>query len=227
MTSEKINVFKINFSYNSEIEFNILREICRDKFKVSLLKKITEVIPIWPPSVKEDNRYRFFDTNLNAKFILSTEEKDSKIYLHGVDEDTIEITGIKLDEKKQFFSFNVKKEENSIAINEKYRAISMFVLRYKGIIKEFQPEFNIYDDKENIIETGIYNEIPKKFIKIYANSKFKIIHYRKNKIYREYIIENKNGIRIEEIKYNDEIIAVIGLNRVKLLKYIIKKERSN
>lgn len=214
------NIYKVKLkSYNDE-QFKNLYNFCRNNFKVSLLYKPSKLISIWPPTIQKDNEFSYLNNENEKLFVLKTDETSPQIFMHRNDI-VQELEGEKLDNDKYLLKLNFTKERVAVNINEIYNSNFVFLNSYRDNIKTYSNSIYIKDNDNNLINYGTYSELPtKKIIRLIANSKCDIIHFKRNKMYRNYKIKGEQGIIIDNITFGDEIVIINGIECTTLLKYI-------
>ena len=213
------NVYKIKFKVHNDEQFKKIFHFCRDSFKISLIYKPSTLISMWPPIIHKDNEILNFDDVNENLFVFKSDEMNACIFYH---EDNVisEFKGVKLDVDKYLIKMPVKTEKIAININEKYNSIFIFMNRYASTVKTYENDFYIKDNDNNFIERKTYEELPpKKTIKITADSKCDILHFKNEQLYRHYEIKNEKCISIDNIDFEDEIISISGIDETVLLKY--------
>lgn len=216
-------VYKIRIEFNSWNK-KALCEFFRDNFKVSLVNKSSEIISIWPPIINHDKTIELF-YNKNNLFLLKSTQPNAKAFIHRTGH-AKEINLNKIDDKKYTFKVSPISIERAINLNDEYNSEYLLVFNYKERITSFNNEIVIKDINENIIENGIYNELPiDRKLKIYSNSEVEILHYRNNIIFKIYKIKSQINV-IEGLKYNDKLVVKIGLKKNILVEYKKLKEKS-
>ncbi|WP_142414228.1 hypothetical protein [Hathewaya massiliensis] len=217
-TSLEYKVYKINFRIQNENQFTKLYYFCRDNFKVSLIYKPSTIIDMWPPAIKKDNQFYYLDSEIEAMFVLKSEENDAKVFTH-INNSSNNIYGDRIYEDKYLLKVPIV-ENLSVNINEKYNSICAFINHYKGKIKTYSNIIYLKDCDDNIINTGIYSKIPKKkILKITSISKCTVLHLKNNQVYKCYDIKDEKETTIENIDFGDELV-VDDIEQTSLIQYI-------
>ena len=212
--------FSLSYSDNKA-----LSEFCREIFKVSLVNKLAEIIPIWPPVVKVDNRIELVNSKSNL-FLLKSVQPNVKAFMHRM-KYFKEINLEKVDKDKYLFKVSPSSSESAINIDDEYNSKYLIISNYRDEIRYFNNEIIVKDINENIIEKGRYNKLPSdRKLKIYSNSEAKVLHYRKGIILKSYKVKSK-GIIIDDLKYDDKLVASIGLKRSIIIEFEKSKEQIN
>lgn len=216
-------VYKIKFSLQGWDKKKLI-EFCREIFKISLVSKPSEIIPIWPPTINDDNKIELV-FNKNNLLLLKSSHPNAKAYLHRM-KNYREINLNKVDNDKYTFMVAPISMESAININDEYNSEYLFVSNYKNKIKTFENKIIIKDIEDNNIERGRYSKLPKdKKIKIYSNSEIEIIHYRKGILFKLYRVNNEESM-ISDLKYEDKLVVKIGLKKHTLIEFEKIKEVS-
>lgn len=197
VNSEKIyNVYKIRFDDSNENIFKNLIDFCHDNFKITLVKEKPELIPLWPPTIQNNNSYGIIknDNNLKVYSAVLPLNAEPVIYRHS----DLGMTENKLH-KSEFIHHIELSLYNPCAITVS-KAYSLDSFGFRNIIyRKSASQINevIFEN----IETNGYNLIIKKnqpieyllkkgfvLTGIYDN---RVIDYKFN----ENIINETNGLR--------------------------------
>lgn len=74
-------VYRVRFSDSNEIIFQKLVAFCHENFRVTLVRKKPELLPLWPPTIQKNNRYEVINgRNVYAAVLPANAEP--KIYKH-------------------------------------------------------------------------------------------------------------------------------------------------
>lgn len=74
-------VYRVRFSDSNEIIFKNLVAFCHENFRVTLVRKKPELLPLWPPTIHKNNRYEIINgRNVYAAVLPANAEP--KIYKH-------------------------------------------------------------------------------------------------------------------------------------------------
>ncbi|MCK4258282.1 MAG: hypothetical protein KAX49_04850 [Halanaerobiales bacterium] len=213
-------VYRVQFKNFNEKQFKRLHDYCRENLKVSLIYKPSELVAIWPPAIQKNNELNFFKREKNALFILKSQEKNARTFIHTTNS-VKEVKGTAIGDKMYLVNLPIVSENVAININEKYNSINFFLSHYKGIIKTVDSDIIVYDDQSNILNSGVHYKLPaKKSIKIVTSTKCRILHLKNNQVFKAYPIDEEAGIIIEKISYGDEILVMSGVSEYSLLKFI-------
>lgn len=220
-------IYKICFKPRNEEQFNKLYYFCRDNFKISLIYKPSTLTAIWPPTIQKDNKISYFNYENEALFILNSEEKNGRAFIHG-DNIVNQIEGYELRPDKFLVKIPIKEESVAVSINEKYNSICFFLERYRDNLKSYTNSICINSYEGNLINRGVYSELPtKKIVKISAESKCEIVHLKKNQYYKVYRIKSKKENVINNIDFDDEL-GIISVNEyIPFLQYVKKPLSGN
>lgn len=209
-------VYKVRFSLHGW-DKKAISEFCRKNFKVSLVNKPSEIIPIWPPTVENDNKIELVFEKNNL-LLLKSNQTNTKAFIHRF-KSYIEINLNKIDNKKYLFIVSPSSNERAININDEYNSKYLLVSKYREKIKTFSNHIIIKDIEENVIEKGKYNSLPvDRKLKIYSNSEVDVIHYRQGILFKSYKIKEKENI-ISDLKYGDRIVTKIGLKKNTIIEF--------
>ncbi|CEP95570.1 Uncharacterised protein [[Clostridium] sordellii] len=214
-------VYKISFSL-SGWDNERLSEFCREIFKISLVNKPYEIIPIWPPTINCDNKIELV-FNKNNLLLLKSLQQNTRAFIHRMKYYS-EINLNKVSDNQYLFKISPSYMERAININDEYNSKYLLVSNYKGNFKSFSNNIILTDVNENVIERGKYDKLPLQGkLKIYSNSEIDIIHYRRGIIYKLYRVKSKENL-INDLKYGDKLIAKIGLKKNTIIEFEKVKE---
>jgi len=213
------NVYKVKFKVHNDEQFKKMFHFCRDSLKISLIYKPSTLISMWPPVIHKDNEILNFDDVSETLFIFKSDEINPCIF-HHKNNIISEFKGEKLDVDKYLIKMPVKTEKIAININEKYNSIFIFMNRYARAVKTYENIIYIKDNDNNFIERKTHAQLPtKKTIKIIADSKCGILHFKREQLFRHYPIKNEKCTSVDNIDFEDQIISISGIDKTFLLKY--------
>lgn len=226
--SVKNGVYKV---YKIRMIFNLWnrKELCeffREYFKVDLVAKSSEIIPLWPPTIDTDKNIVLFYTQMKLLLLLKSVQPNPSLFIHRIDYfSNVDIEEI--EHKKYAFTVFPISLERALNLGYEYNSDYWMLSNYKGKITSFSNEIVIKDIYENVIDEGTHNKLPiEGKLKIYSNSEIDIIHYRNNLVFRSYKIKKQENI-IENLRYNDKLVVKIGLKKKLLLEYEELKEANS
>lgn len=209
-------VYKIRFSIMGK-QAKLISEFCRENFKVSLVNKLSDITPIWPPMIKKDNKVGMVYDKNNLLLIRST-DKNTRAFMHKKNIYK-EILLNNIEKNKYLIKILPSSIENVININDEYNSKYLFIFKYNEEIKGFNNEILIKDINENIIEKGKFHKLPLDGkLKIQSNSEVELLHYRKNILLKNHKIKSL-GTMVEDIKFGDRLSIKIGLKNETILEY--------
>lgn len=222
-------IYKITVKINFNDRFKLLYEFFRENFKVRLIYKKSNMIPIWPPVVRYDQEIKYIGNRKeDSIWILEDNENKNSIYLH-YNSSIEKIEGEKFSCEKSILKVPIEKYKIPITLGEKYNPIFVINNGYVENIKEYENKLEIYDEKNSIIldkEINIVNL--KTLLKVKSESKTGVIQLKNNnrhilkniKINKEFIIDN--------IEFGDKILIKRGVKLIKILDYVkLTEEKDN
>lgn len=223
-------VYKVTLKIISDEKFKLLSEFFRENFKVSLIYKKSNMIPIWPPVVRYDQEIKYLgNSKEDSIWILEDNENKNSIYLH-YNSNIEKIEGEKFSDKKSVIKIPIEEYQVPITIGEKYNSIFAVNNGYVTNIKEYENKLQIYDEKNSIILDDEINIISSKtLLKLKADSKIKVIQLKNN---NRYVLKNININKefiIDNIEFGDKILIKRGLKLIKILDYrkLVEKKDNN
>lgn len=222
-------VYKITLKINSDERFKLLSEFFRENFKVSLIYKKSNMIPIWPPVVRYDQEIKYLNSKEDSIWILEDNENENCIYLH-YNNDIEKIEGKKFSDKNSLLKIPIEQYQVPITIGKKYDSIFAVNNGYVTNIKEYENKLEIYDEKNSIILDDEINIISlKTLLKLKADSKAKIIQLKNNNRHALKNININKEFVIDNIEFGDKILIKQGLKLIKILEYrrLIEKKDNN
>ena len=74
-------VYRVRFSDSNEIVFKRLVSFCHENFRVTLVRKKPELLPLWPPTIQKNNRYEVINGR-NVYAAVLPVNAEPKIYKH-------------------------------------------------------------------------------------------------------------------------------------------------
>ncbi len=74
-------VYRVRFSDSNEIVFKRLVAFCHENFRVTLVRKKPELLPLWPPTIQKNNRYEVINGRSVYAAVLPA-NAEPKIYKH-------------------------------------------------------------------------------------------------------------------------------------------------
>ncbi len=79
--NKKFIVYKLKISSKNEENYNHLRDFFRSNFKLNLTTSPINLIPLWPPSIAEENQIFSFSANSSIS-IINSNYNEVEIYIH-------------------------------------------------------------------------------------------------------------------------------------------------
>lgn len=74
-------VYRVHFSDSNEVIFKKLVAFCHENFRVTLVRKKPELLPLWPPTIQKNNRYEVINGHTVYAAVLPA-NAEPKIYKH-------------------------------------------------------------------------------------------------------------------------------------------------
>lgn len=188
------NVFKGSFSSNiPDSEYRSLINFLRDNLRVHLIEKVPEVLPLWPPVIKDDDGYKYVESSkkIYGKVISGNEEPKAYMYrgISTIPEDLQIHNGI----------VEIITGNSNIVINIDRKYISggsVFERTNNHVFKEANSVFSEFNN--NILKLGG------------LNSKSVLICRVNGEILE---IKNEEELEIPDLK-NGDYVAVLGHNHI-------------
>lgn len=223
-------VYKVTLKKIFDERFKLLSEFFRENFKVRLMYKKSNMIPIWPPVARYDQEIKYIgDSKEDSIWILEDNENKNSIYLH-YNSNIEKIEGAKFSYEKSVIKIPIEKYQIPITIGEKYNSIFAVNNGYLTNIKEYENKLEIYDEKNSIILDDEINIISlKTLLKLKADSKTKVIQLKNNNRHRLKDININKEFIVDNIEFGDKILIKRGLKLIKILDYrrLIEKKDNN
>lgn len=213
-------IYKIRFKSDNEQQFKMLYYFFRDNFKVSLIYKPLNLIPIWPPTVTIDDETKYFEDVKETSLLLETEEKKVDIYIHNSDNASVK-KGTEINSNLLMFTLPISSNRIALTIIERYNSINLLLNQFRERIPIVTQYIDIKSEVGIDLEIGEHATLPNRN-KAIINSvnRCNILQVRNKKVYKQFQIKNRNGVIVEDIKFGDQIFAEIGIKRVMLLNFI-------
>ena len=210
------NVYRIRFSDHNEVIYNHLVAFCHDNFRVTLVRKKPELLPLWPPTIQMNNRYEIIngDKDSVCAAVLPSNAQP-KIYKHF----DLSFTEYEVTKTDSVNYVNIDCSSNCVITISKVYSLDSFYFKkaaYKDMTKHIghEPIFQGAVLKNNTIEvTAVASDI-----ECFINK-----GYILTGIYKDRTIDIKHN-RAEIAGLNDIILNRCYENkRIPINKYIIKK----
>lgn len=224
---EQIGALSINDSYKvyrfivnkNKYYFNHLYDFFRVNFKLTLIYSPIKKMPLWPPTLFNDETYYV----LNEKNILfNVESGDEKIDIFAYNGEDTESLPIELiDVKNSFVEFQNPNDKQLITLNEDYIPNHFYIDNYTGEIPEINQEFSLLDINDAPMMFGNHNNLPNnKTIQFKSQNRCKLIIENNYQIRALFKVKNSDGILIENLKYGDKIYLIKGIEKILLMKFV-------
>lgn len=212
------NVYRIRFSDHNEVIYNHLVAFCHDNFRVTLVRKKPELLPLWPPTIQMNNRYEIIngDKDSVCAAVLPSNAQP-KIYKHF----DLSFTEYEVTKTDSVNYVNIDCSSNCVITISKVYSLDSFYFKkaaYKDMTKHIghEPIFQGADLKNNTIEITAASEI-----ECFINK-----GYILTGIYNDKTIDIKHN-RAELAGLNDIILNRYYENRrIPIKKYIIPKNEA-
>lgn len=223
-----LKIYKISVRVKFDERFKLLYEFFREIFKVRLIYKKSNMVPMWPPVVRYDQEIKYIGNRKeDSIWILEDNENKNSIYLH-YNSDIEKIDGESVSYKKSVLKIPIERYQIPITLGEKYNPIFAINNGYVENIKEYENKFEIYDEKNSIIvDTEINIVNLKTLLKVKSESKTEVIHFKNNNRHILKNIKSNKEIIIDNIEFGDKILIKRGINFVKILEYVKLREEKN
>lgn len=221
-------VYKITLNIVFNERFKLLSEFFRENFKVRLIYKRSNLIPIWPPVVRYDQEIKYIgNIKKDSIYILEDNENKNCVYLH-YNSSVEKIEGEKISNKKYILNIPIEKHQIPITIGEKYNPIVYINSGYVENIKEYENKLEIYDEKNSIVVDDKINILNlNTYLKVKSESKTEVIQLKNNNRYVIRNIKNNKEFIIDNIDFEDKILERRGMKLVKILECVKIREKKD
>lgn len=211
LSSTTYYIFKVTFSSNvSQQQFIWLADLCRESFKVSLLYKEPEILPLWPPCKQQDNAYITLSgcNNLICE-VVSGNERPVVYQYYGNKPISIECE--KITPEKIITSLRLGHGVYPVSVDRKFGGNITFVsnnfIDYKG----FKPQVILNDGNNIEIPQGIHTVLPfAGQLKACSNFKGTIYHKKPGQLFITYQLHSGEQVTIVDITFRDELFLYAG-----------------
>ncbi|NMA96358.1 MAG: hypothetical protein GX974_09995 [Clostridiales bacterium] len=214
-------IYKIEFRPEGEGALEKLRETCRSYLDLELEPNLSTFTPIWPPCVRGDEGLSYLEEEGEMLFLLHSTAEDidiiSRIDIANFQEE-VEKTDLGNDNYLVSVPGITDKKHIIISTLQDFNHITIASYEYR--IQGYRNTISIWDSYKKPIAKGKFHSLPQdRTIWITAKSKCNILHFRKGRLYKRYKIRTLDDIAIDNIRFNDEIIAQDGFKRYLLVCY--------
>ena len=208
------NVYRISFSDSNEVIYKKLAEFCQENFRVTLVRKKPELLPLWPPTIQRNNRYEIINGHSVCAAVLPSNARP-KIYKHS----DMNFTEFEVNRANSVNYVNIDCISNCVITISKVYSLDSFNFKkavYEDLIKRtgHEPIFQGADLDNDTIEVKTNTTE----IECFINK-----GYILTGIYKDKTIDIRHN-RADLIGLNDIILTRYYENkRIPIKKYIIKK----
>ncbi len=129
----RYNVYRVRFSDSNEIVFKRLVSFCHENFRVTLVRKKPELLPLWPPTIQKNNRYEVINGRDVYAAVLPA-NAEPKIYKHS----DMSFTEYEVTKTNALNYVKINCNSNCVVTVSKIYSLDSFVFRraaYEDTIK--------------------------------------------------------------------------------------------
>lgn len=224
LKNEKWNVFKIRFdSLISDTNFMLLQLYVREFFKVNLVEKKPEFIPLWPPVNKTEDGYAICDNQIKEiRGLVSSGNEMPRIYKF----DGVQAEPLELKSKNGILKLDITSNDMFINVDRKY--VSNGTRLYRKNIKQdyaYKSDcFYYIDDKKQVIK-DILNIYDIENLKLESNLLQKLVCINKHGNIN--IKEFNNQLNVDDLNNFDSLYIISGFRITNIIKIFFSEADKN
>lgn len=210
---EELSIYKINFTPQNDQQFWRLIKLCRDCFKVSLVSKSASIVPIWPPTVLNDNHIGCLRKYNN--FFLLKDSKNDTVVSSYVGATSTKLSSKVIDKNTKLLEIYVPSSGLALAIHGSYTMLQ----KSPRNIKSYRNSIRVHDHNNKELDVQKNRILPvEKTIRIFSESRCSILHTHGG-IFTQYKLNGSSPLEINNLAQNDEIIEISGGRHHNLLRF--------
>lgn len=218
-------VYKVKFlsSSISNLLFKNLSAILMEKYHVSLLVGESELLPLWPPCMLEENYFIFPSKTRKAIFVVDSPNDEPVVYKYCGNE----YSNILLEKQKPaIFDMSVTESETPISIDKAFNGNIQYIRKQKLYLGTAETIVDIIDELNNSILNVTLSKIKNKTFYIKSNAPCTVYILRTDGTDIKYRINSESRLEIKKINWNDTII-ILSSSGKQLLSYVFERSTHN
>lgn len=211
LSSVTYYIFKVIFSSNiSQQQFIELEDLCRESFKVSLLYKESEILPLWPPCKQQDNTYITLSECNNLICKVISENERPMVYQY-YESKPVAIECTEILQEKMIANLKLGPQIYPISVDQKFGGNIIFVSNNFIKARGFEPHVTLIDERNIVIPQGVHTILPfGGYLKVSSNFRGTIYHKKPGQLFITYQLHSIDQVNIVDISFGDELFLYAG-----------------
>lgn len=215
-------VHKICIHGNKATEsiFNSLSSLLMEKYHLSFLIGESELSPLWPPCIMDDNYFLFPSQTQKALFVTNSPNEAPVIYRYqGSTYQDIPLGTI----QPSLFELKLTNIEIPLSVDKVFNGNIQFVRKQDLSLLCSNLEIDILEKNGESIIDNVPKKLTDKEFQVKCNYPCTIYHFRTDGSDISYKINSTHGTYIKNINWDDKLIIISNTGR-QLLSYVFKKD---
>lgn len=218
-------VYKIKFISvsMSEALFKTFSNILMEKYHVNLLVGESELLPLWPPCLLEENYFVFPLKTRKGIFIVDSPNEDPIVYKYLGNE----YSNVLLEKQKPaVLDLVVTETEIPLSIDKAFNGNIQYVRKQKLVLRSAETIVDIVDELGNSIIDLSLKKIKNKIFYVKSNAPCTVYLLRSDGTDIKYRITSDEKLEINKLNWNDAVI-VLSNSGTQLLSYVFQRSIEN
>ncbi|MCQ2515472.1 MAG: hypothetical protein MJ094_01250 [Saccharofermentans sp.] len=220
---QSLDVYIVEFkkTYANDRRFQSLADYLLDYYHLNLLLGESELLPIWPPCISDDNYLIYPYNTYSGLFLVDSPNENPNVYKYS-DKNYQKLEITKTQPPILCLSFS----ENSIpiSVDKTFNGNIQFIQRQQVDLFSGMNVISILDTSGNPIQNFAIKRINNMSIAIRGNTPCQVFHIKNNGVCIEYALNKQAELRIDGVNNNDSLIALTR-HGIELLNHIFEAEK--
>lgn len=219
--NSRVAVYKIQFFSGcmTETVFKTLSTFLMEKYHVNLLVGESELLPLWPPCMLEENYFVFPSKTKKAIFLIDSPNDEPTVFKYSGNE----YSNILLEKHKPtMLDLLVTEVEIPISIDRAFNGNIQYVRKQKLHLGTTEQIVDIVDEQNESILNSSLRKIKNKKFYVESNAPCSVYILRRDGSDIKYKINSKKRLEINKIGWKDAIIILANSGK-QLLSYVFEK----
>lgn len=219
--NEKLSIYKINIHSTKakEHDFKNLSATLMEKYHLSLLIGESQISPLWPPCIIDDNYLIFPAKAKKSLFVVDSPNNPPIVYKYQGNS----CSPIPLSEHSPyFFNLDITEAEIPLSVDKVFNGNIQYIRKQELNLNLDDIEVDIYNENGNsIIENPPFSLNNKEFL-VKCSCSCTVFLLKSDGSELVFKLNSKNGVTVKSIKWNDTIILLSNAGR-QLFSYTFKR----
>lgn len=221
LEKSRIAVYKIMFlSTNmSETTFRTISAFLMEKYHVSLLVSESELLPLWPPCMLDENYLIFPSKTKKAIFVVDSPNDEPVVYRYYGNE----YSNILLEKyKPAMLDMIVSEAEIPLSIDKAFNGNIQYVRKQELNLRTSEVLVDIVDELGGSVINAPINKIKNKVFYVRSNVICTVYVLKTDGTDIRYRINSESQLKIDKIGWNDTVVILSNSGR-QLLSYVFER----